>query len=40
MEPVEQPVPFGPIRVDYGIKLDQKKGESFGSFNFSAGSSF
>jgi outer membrane protein insertion porin family len=32
--------PFGPIRVDYGIKLDQKKGESFGSFNFSAGSSF
>jgi len=32
--------PFGPIKVDYGIKLDQKKGESFGSFNFSAGSSF
>ncbi len=32
--------PFGPIRVDYGIKLDQKKGESFGNFNFSAGSSF
>jgi outer membrane protein insertion porin family len=32
--------PFGPIRVDYGVKLDQKKGESFGSFNFSAGSSF
>ena len=32
--------PFGPIRVDYGIKLDQKKGESFGEFNFSAGSSF
>ncbi len=32
--------PFGPIRVDYGIKLDKKKGESFGSFNFSAGSSF
>jgi len=26
--------------VDYGVKLDQKKGESFGSFNFSAGSSF
>jgi outer membrane protein insertion porin family len=32
--------PFGPIRVDYGVKLDQKNGESFGSFNFSAGSSF
>ena len=32
--------PFGPIRIYYGIKLDQKKGESFGEFNFSAGSSF
>ncbi|HZP36858.1 MAG TPA: outer membrane protein assembly factor BamA [Methylomirabilota bacterium] len=32
--------PFGPIRIDYGIKLDQRKGESFGEFNFSAGSSF
>jgi outer membrane protein insertion porin family len=32
--------PFGPIRVDYGIKLDQRKGESFGNFNFSAGSAF
>jgi outer membrane protein insertion porin family len=32
--------PFGPIRVDYGIKLDQRKGEDFGNFNFSAGSSF
>jgi len=32
--------PFGPIRVDYGIKLDQKKGESFGNFNFSVGSAF
>jgi outer membrane protein insertion porin family len=32
--------PFGPIRIDYGIKLDQKKGESFGNFNFSAGSAF
>ncbi|MEX2220930.1 MAG: outer membrane protein assembly factor BamA [Candidatus Rokuibacteriota bacterium] len=32
--------PFGPIRVDYGIKLDRKKGESLGNFNFSAGSSF
>ena len=32
--------PFGPLRVDYGIKLDRKKGESLGEFNFSAGSSF
>lgn len=32
--------PFGPIRVDYGIKLDRKNGEDFGNFNFSAGSSF
>ena len=32
--------PFGPIRVDYGIKLDKKDGESSGNFNFSAGSSF
>jgi outer membrane protein insertion porin family len=32
--------PFGPIRVDYGIKLDRKDGESLGNFNFSAGSSF
>ena len=32
--------PFGPIRVDYGIKLDRKRGEDFGAFNFSAGSSF
>lgn len=32
--------PFGPIRVDYGVKLDQRKGESLGNFNFSAGSAF
>ncbi|HET7876626.1 MAG TPA: outer membrane protein assembly factor BamA [Methylomirabilota bacterium] len=32
--------PFGPIRLDYGIKLDRKKGESFGEFQFSAGSAF
>jgi outer membrane protein insertion porin family len=32
--------PFGPLRVDYGIKLDQRKGESFGNFNFSVGSAF
>jgi outer membrane protein insertion porin family len=32
--------PFGPLRVDYGVKLDRKKGESFGNFNFSVGSAF
>ncbi len=32
--------PFGPIRVDYGVKLDRKKGESVGNFNFSVGSAF
>jgi outer membrane protein insertion porin family len=32
--------PFGPIRVDYGFKLDKKSGESSGNFNFAAGSSF
>ena len=32
--------PFGPIRVDYGINLDRRKGESFGEFNFSVGSTF
>jgi outer membrane protein insertion porin family len=32
--------PFGPLRVDYGINLDRRRNESFGNFNFSAGSSF
>jgi outer membrane protein insertion porin family len=32
--------PFGPLRVDYGIKLDKKAGETLGNFNFSAGSAF
>jgi outer membrane protein insertion porin family len=32
--------PFGPIRVDYGVKLDRKPGEAFGAFNFSVGSPF
>jgi outer membrane protein insertion porin family len=32
--------PFGPLKVDYGIKLDQRKGENFGNINFSAGTSF
>jgi outer membrane protein insertion porin family len=29
--------PFGPIGVAYGIKLDQKTGETSGEFHFSAG---
>jgi outer membrane protein insertion porin family len=32
--------PFGPIRVDYGIKLDRRAGEDFGAFQFSVGSAF
>jgi outer membrane protein insertion porin family len=32
--------PFGPLRVDYGVKLDRKAGEDFGAFNFSVGSPF
>ena len=32
--------PFGPIRVDYGINLDRKKGEDFGTIQFSVGSPF
>lgn len=32
--------PFGPLKVDYGIKLDRRKGEDFGNINFSAGTSF
>ncbi len=32
--------PFGPIGVAYGIKLDQRTGESSGEFHFSAGSAF
>jgi outer membrane protein insertion porin family len=32
--------PFGPIRVDYGIKLDRKAGEDLGAFQFSVGSAF
>jgi len=32
--------PFGPIRVDYGINPDRKKGEDFGAVNFSVGSPF
>ncbi len=32
--------PFGPIRVDYGINADRRKGEDFGALNFSVGSPF
>lgn len=32
--------PFGPIRIDYGINLDRRKGEDFGAFHFSVGSPF
>jgi outer membrane protein insertion porin family len=32
--------PFGPLRVDYGVNVDRKKGESFGQFHFSVGSTF
>jgi outer membrane protein insertion porin family len=32
--------PFGPIRVDYGINLDRRQGESFGTIQFSVGSPF
>jgi len=32
--------PVGPIRVDYGHKLDRKEGESAGEFHFSIGHAF
>jgi outer membrane protein insertion porin family len=32
--------PFGPIRVDYGVNLDRKSGEDFGTLQFSVGSPF
>jgi outer membrane protein insertion porin family len=32
--------PFGPIRIDYGIKLDRKAHEDLGAFQFSVGSAF
>jgi len=32
--------PFGPLRVDYGVNVDRKKGESFGQFHFSVGAPF
>jgi outer membrane protein insertion porin family len=32
--------PFGPIRVDYGILVDRRKGEDFGALHFSVGSPY
>jgi outer membrane protein insertion porin family len=32
--------PFGPLRVDYGVNVDRKNGESFGEFHFSVGAPF
>jgi outer membrane protein insertion porin family len=32
--------PFGPIRIDYGINVNRRKGEDFGAFHFSVGSPF
>ena len=32
--------PFGPIRVDYGVNPNPKRGEDFGAFSFSVGSAF
>ena len=32
--------PFGPIRIDYGVNADRRKGEDFGALNFSVGSPF
>jgi outer membrane protein insertion porin family len=32
--------PFGPIKVDYGINVDRRRGEDFGAFQFSVGSTF
>jgi outer membrane protein insertion porin family len=32
--------PVGPLRVDYGYKLDKEKGESNGEVHFSIGHAF
>jgi outer membrane protein assembly complex, YaeT protein len=32
--------PFGPLRIDYGIKLDRKANESLGQFHFAVGAPF
>ena len=37
---VQYLTPVGPIRLEYGVKLDKKPGESLGVFNFSVGYAF
>lgn len=32
--------PVGPVRLDYGVKIDRRHGESFGEFSFSLGHLF
>src|SRR5262249_2904622 len=32
--------PFGPLRLDYGVKLDRHAHEDLGAFQFSVGSAF
>jgi outer membrane protein insertion porin family len=32
--------PFGPIRIDYGVNPDPKKGDKFGEFHFAVGTAF
>jgi outer membrane protein insertion porin family len=32
--------PVGPLRLDYGFKLDREPGESKGEFHFSIGHAF
>lgn len=32
--------PFGPIRIDYGVNLDRRRGEDAGALHFSVGSPF
>jgi outer membrane protein insertion porin family len=32
--------PFGPIRVDYGLKITRESGEDIGAIQFSVGSPF
>jgi len=32
--------PFGPIRIDYGVNPDPKKGDKFGQFHFAVGTAF
>ena len=32
--------PVGPLRIEYGLKLDRQPGESLGEFSFSIGYPF